>query len=345
MKTSRTVVCLAVLGFLLTSAGSAFAFWVAPTTYAPTNYALARAGSLLAPTAATATANSGSAITVGWTAPAGQVAGAQYRVTRSSGAGSPTTVCTVASTTTSCQDTGLTSGSLYGYAVRAVLSGWDSSPATASATTTQTQQGQTITFTSTPPAPGVIGRTYGVTATATSGLAVTFSLDATSSGCSIAGATVTFTAAGTCKVNADQAGNAAYLAAPRVQQSITVTAVTGMVWSNVKVNGTAVPAGSITCTGTIGTTYSCSVNGGNNDTVTANVVFANASGAATVYSSTAPNSTVNLTATGKTAGSSTVTINAGATTSTGTATAQKNGSNPGQVTATFNGFTAVLVIN
>jgi len=340
MKTSRALVCLAVLGFLLTSAGSAFAFWVAPTTYAPTNHALARAGSLLAPTGATATANSGSAITVGWTAPAGQVSGAQYRVIRTSGAGSPTSVCTVAPATTSCQDTGLASGSAYGYAVRAVLSDWESSPATASATTVQAQQGQTITFTSTAPAPGIIGRTYGVTATASSGLAVTFSLDATSSGCTISGATVTFTAAGTCKVNADQAGNAAYQAAPRVQQSITVTV--GIMWTNVRVNGTLVTP---TCTGTIGTTYSGSVNGSQNDTVTGNVVFANASGTATVYSST--QSTVNLAVTGKntTTFPTSATIAGGATTSTTAAGAQQNGSNAAQVTATFNGATAVLVIN
>ena len=341
MKPSRTVLCLAFVGFLLTSAGSAFGFFVVPATYTPTNHALARAGSLLAPTGATATANSGSAITVGWTAPAGQVTGAQYRVTRASGAGSPTTVCTVASTTTSCQDTGLASGSLYGYAVRAVLSSWESSAATASTTTTQTQQAQTITFTSTPPAPGVIGRTYGVTATASSGLAVTFSLDATSSGCSISGTTVTFAAAGTCRVNADQAGNAGYLAAPRVQQSITVTSVVGMVWSDVKVNGVTA---SMTCSGTIGSTYSCGVSGGNNATVTATVTFANASGAATVYSPT-QGSTVNLAASGKGPASATVTIAANATTSVGTATAQKNGANSAQVTATFNGWTAALVIN
>jgi hypothetical protein len=182
-----------------------------------------------------------------------------------------------------------------------------------------------------------------VTATASSGLAVTFSLDATSSGCSLSGATVTFTAAGTCKVNADQAGNAGYLAAPGVQQPITVTSVVGMVWSDVRVNGTAVPAGSITCTGTVGSTYSCGVNGGNNATVTATVTFVNASGAATFYSST--QSTVNLTSTGKQAGSSTAAIAGGSSSSAaGAATAQKNGSNPAQVTATFNGWTAVLVI-
>ena len=80
---------------------------------------------------------------------------------------------------------------------------------------------QRITFTSTPPAPAVVGGTYTPTATGgASGNPVTFTIDATADGsCAIAGATVTFVAAGTCVLDANQAGNAGYLAATQVQQS------------------------------------------------------------------------------------------------------------------------------
>ena len=72
------------------------------------------------------------------------------------------------------------------------------------------KQAQTISFTSTAPANATVaGPTYLVTATATSGLAVTFTIDATASTvCTIATATVSFIGAGTCVINANQAGNA-----------------------------------------------------------------------------------------------------------------------------------------
>jgi hypothetical protein len=83
---------------------------------------------------------------------------------------------------------------------------------------------QTITFTSAaPPAAVYQGPTYNVTATATSGLAVSFTIDASATTvCSIAGSTVSFIGTGTCTVNANQAGNASFVAAPQVQQSFTV---------------------------------------------------------------------------------------------------------------------------
>jgi hypothetical protein len=85
------------------------------------------------------------------------------------------------------------------------------------------KQNQTITFTSTPPAFAIIGGTYVVSATASSGLTVTFSIDPSSTTvCSIAGSTVTFNAGGTCTINANQAGNSTYNPAPQVQQSVSV---------------------------------------------------------------------------------------------------------------------------
>ena len=80
---------------------------------------------------------------------------------------------------------------------------------------------QSIAFTSTPPNPALIGGTYTVTASGgASGNPVTFSIDPSANGsCSISGATVTFVAAGTCVIDANQAGNASYAAATQVQQS------------------------------------------------------------------------------------------------------------------------------
>src|SRR6202023_2976668 len=83
---------------------------------------------------------------------------------------------------------------------------------------------QTITFTSTAPAGAKVGGpTYTVTATASSGLTVAFTIDASASAvCSISGSTVSFIGAGTCVIDANQAGNANYNAAPQAQQSFAV---------------------------------------------------------------------------------------------------------------------------
>ena len=83
---------------------------------------------------------------------------------------------------------------------------------------------QQITFTSTAPASATVGgASYTVAATGgASGNPVTFSSGAPTV-CSISGATVSFTGAGTCTIDANQAGNADYLSAPQVTQSFTVT--------------------------------------------------------------------------------------------------------------------------
>ena len=62
-----------------------------------------------------------------------------------------------------------------------------------------------------------------MTATASSGLAVAFSAAGSSAGvCTVSGSTVSLVGSGTCTINANQAGNASYLAAPQVQQSFAV---------------------------------------------------------------------------------------------------------------------------
>lgn len=82
---------------------------------------------------------------------------------------------------------------------------------------------QTLDFTSTAPTDArVNGPSYSVSAVATSGLPVAFSLDASSTACTLSGSTVAFTAAGSCVINANQAGDATYAPAPTMQQAITV---------------------------------------------------------------------------------------------------------------------------
>lgn len=84
---------------------------------------------------------------------------------------------------------------------------------------------QTITFTSVPPASPVIGAQYTVTAQGGgSGYPVTFAIDPSSGKICVlsGGQTVTFLSAGTCIIDATQAGNLQFEAAPQAQQSITV---------------------------------------------------------------------------------------------------------------------------
>ena len=83
---------------------------------------------------------------------------------------------------------------------------------------------QSISFTSSAPSGAVVGGpTYGVSASASSGLPVSFSVDPASAGvCTLSGATVSFVGSGTCTIRADQGGNASYQAAPQVSQSFAV---------------------------------------------------------------------------------------------------------------------------
>jgi len=84
---------------------------------------------------------------------------------------------------------------------------------------------QTISFTSTAPTNAYVGGpNYSVSATGGgSGNPVTFSIDASASSvCTAVGSLVAFTATGTCVINANQAGNSNYAAAPQAQQSFTV---------------------------------------------------------------------------------------------------------------------------
>ena len=84
---------------------------------------------------------------------------------------------------------------------------------------------QEITFTTVPPAVPVPGSTYAVAATGGgSGNPVAFSIDPPSAAvCSVSGPTVTFRRAGSCVIDANEAGHGKYQAAPQAQQAVAVT--------------------------------------------------------------------------------------------------------------------------
>jgi hypothetical protein len=79
---------------------------------------------------------------------------------------------------------------------------------------------QSLSFTSTVPTLPVAGQTYTLAATATSGLAPSYSV--ASGTCTISGAVVSFTASGTCVVRASQVGDTRFEAATPVTQTIGI---------------------------------------------------------------------------------------------------------------------------
>lgn len=100
------------------------------------------------------------------------------------------------------------------------------SASSGTATLNVTQIAQTVVFTTTPVDP-VVGGTYTPAATGgASGNPVVITVDpATASACTeTSGGTVLFERAGSCVLDANQAGDTDYLAAPQAQQSITVRA-------------------------------------------------------------------------------------------------------------------------
>jgi len=112
----------------------------------------------------------------------------------------------------------------------------------------------TITV-SEPPTAGSTGGSYSPGASATSGDAVVRSLASTSSGCSLVSNKVTFTGAGTCLVDFNDAGNGAFAAAAQVRHTIKVYA------ENV-IQPSEPPAA-----GTVNGTYSASATATSSDAV------------------------------------------------------------------------------
>ena len=171
------------------------------------------------PTGVAATPGSGQA-SVAFTAPASDGGSAilDYTVTSTpdgfttTGAASPLTV------------TGLSNGTAYTFTVTARNANGSSAASDPSSAVTPKAL-QTITFN--PPGTQTFGTTPNISglASATSGLSVTFT-STTTGVCTITtGGVLTFITAGSCTINADQAGNATYSAATTVPQTFTVNAI------------------------------------------------------------------------------------------------------------------------
>lgn len=73
-----------------------------------------------------------------------------------------------------------------------------------------------------PPTIGYVGQQYVPKATAPNSLAISFSLDATSTGCSLSGGVLSFDAVGTCVVLASQTGDGTTTALPTAKRTIKV---------------------------------------------------------------------------------------------------------------------------
>jgi hypothetical protein len=168
-----------------------------------------------APTSATATAGDTQAI-VSFTAPAsnGGAAITGYTVTASpadvppvSGAGSPIVV------------TGLTNGQAYTFTVTATnIAGTGAASAASNSITPAATQ--TITFMN--PGAQTFGTSLTLTATADSGLPVTFTSATPAVATITPDGVLTFVTAGTATINANQAGNSSYLPAAEVSRTFTV---------------------------------------------------------------------------------------------------------------------------
>lgn len=101
----------------------------------------------------------------------------------------------------------------------AVAPGKVSSTIASAAYTITSLTPQTISFAN--PGTQTIGTPLTLSATATSGLPVSFT-SGTPKVCTVSGTTATFVSAGTCTIDANQAGNSTYAAAPQVANSFTV---------------------------------------------------------------------------------------------------------------------------
>ncbi|WP_158621251.1 fibronectin type III domain-containing protein [Dyella dinghuensis] len=170
-----------------------------------------------APTIGTATAGSGQ-VSVSFTAPAFTGGASITQYTATSSPGGLTGTCA----STPCVVTGLTNGTAYTFTVTATNSAGTGAPSAASNSATP-KAAQTITFAN--PGAQNFGTTPTLTASATSGLTVTFTSSTTAVCTVTSGGTLTFITAGTCTINANQAGNGTYSAAPQVSQSFTVNGI------------------------------------------------------------------------------------------------------------------------
>jgi len=123
-------------------------------------------------------------------------------------------------------------------------------PADRYAYTTRPKSAQAISFAG--PAPGAAGGSATLSATGGgSGNPVVFRVDPSSGPgvCTVSGSAVTYRAAGSCVVDANQAGNARYAAAPQVQRAIMVSELAQAISFTAPASGTVGDSATLTATG------------------------------------------------------------------------------------------------
>jgi hypothetical protein len=194
--------------------------------------------------------------------------------------------------------------------------------------------GQSVTFTATVGAVGPGGGVPTGTVTFKDGSTALSCASGTQTlnGSGVATCTTAFAVTGPRTITATYAANPSYLSstsAPLTQAVVNASA-TGLAFSGVTVDGNAVTP---VCTGSAGSGYTCTVQGGNNGVISALVGFVDSTGTPIAYSSSTE--TISWTSTGKTAGTGTVTVAPNATGSTVRVSATKTGTNPASVTVTF----------
>ena len=115
--------------------------------------------------------------------------------------------------------------------------------------TTRPKLTQSISFTA--PASGTAGGSAALSATGGPGNPVVFSVDPASGPgvCTVSGTTVTYTAAGNCVIDANQAGTGRYAAAPQVQRTITVNAIPQSISFTAPAPGTVHGSAQLSATG------------------------------------------------------------------------------------------------
>jgi alpha-tubulin suppressor-like RCC1 family protein len=197
-----------------------------------------------APTAVTASVGNGQAI-VSFVAPiyTGNSAITGYTVMTNPAGGFDTQAGTTALPHTI---TGLTNGVAYSFTVRATnaLGTGASSAVSPSVVPKASQSLGSVSFS---PSTLTFGGTVMASATATSGLAVSFST--TTNVCTVSGSIVKGVSAGGCVIAANQAGNMNYSAAPQVTQSINVGQVAQSISFGAAPSITVGGLGTVTATG------------------------------------------------------------------------------------------------
>ena len=155
---------------------------------------------------------------------------------------------------------------------------------------------QTITFAQ--PAAQTVGTPLTLTATASSGLAVSYA-STTQTVCTVSGTTVTFLAGGTCTINATQGGDSTYAAATPVARSFTVNSAVGApVINNFWVsNATPTLGTSLTLWWSVTNVTSVSIDQGIGIQTNSFVVITPANTGTVTYTLTASNSSGSTTAT------------------------------------------------